>query len=120
MGGRLALNGFAPDFERRSVLGDLHVHARDRHRTVGQARIHPAGHDADAPVAGKDLVAGIENLVGIGQYAEDLEPLAALQPLVLLGTAKAGLARRDGEIEPSSHSVSPGGWSAKGYIWELS
>src|SRR5215208_3915415 len=99
MGDRRDRAVLAPYFELGARLGGVHSHPGDGHRPVGQARMHGAGDDAHLAAVGVELVARISRPVGVGEDAEDLEALRALEAVVLLRPTEAGLPGRYREVE---------------------
>ena len=68
-----------------------------------------------------DRRAFVGRLLAVEQHAEDLEALLALQPVVLLGAAEAGLAGADGEVEAELPQRVAGAFVRRtGYFCELS
>ena len=87
------------DFELGALDGAVDVEPGDAHRFLDQRRIHGAGHHADLLAVAIDRRALVGRLLAVEQHAKDLEALLALEAVVLLGAAKAGLAGADGEVE---------------------
>ncbi len=116
----LRLEALAAHFELRALDRLVDVEAGDRHGFFRQRRIARAGDDTHFLAISKDLVAEVGWALGIDQQAENLEALLALEARMFLGATEAGLAGADGEIEAEFPQAVAGGWSAKGYICELS
>lgn len=90
--------GVAHD-QRRSLHRQFDRQAGDAHGPVIQRAVMANGDDADSNPIRNDRRAFGRGLGPVQLDAKDPEAFAALQAVVLLGAAKAGLAGRYGEIQ---------------------